>query len=462
MSAIANHNDSTPATPAALRAHNFVLIATDNPDKAAFIGVQLEQSGFDARIAHYDGSALKGAPRTAPRAILVLMSNHLEAAASIVSILKTRYKDSDPVFIGAVPKVMTTHDALFDSVIFPPAHPAQIAARVTSMIRLAAMQREITVRIETLREDFGIDYKFNTPAKAERFRVLFVGKASPEFMVVINALDKRDTDVIAAFTPYSAFDFMHDNPFDAVVLNMMGSPEPALSISAAMRRNSKLYHTPALFLTGDTFAEHDLAYAKGATDIIPFGSGEQEISGRILELANYHRLNMRLKTEFGNLGGDRCIESASGTYNQKFFYAHLRRVVAADKLAGLPTSMMLVRIDNNEDDAVSADILQLAYDQIGGMIKNMVRMEDIVARLGNNLYAVAFPSQFASTIEVVARRLSGAIDAMAFPKGGTGYGSYQLALDCRISDCQMEDTSAVLNTPINASPKAHANLGQTG
>ncbi len=453
-------SDSKFARPVSPRGHKLVMIATDNPDHAAFIGVQLEQSGFDTHIALYDGKTLKGAPRTPPRAILVSLSNHLDAVPDIITTLKKRYQAAAPMMIGAVPQADKAYAGLCDSLIFPPAHPAQIAARVTSMIRLSAMQREITLRIETLREDFGIDYQFAVSATEERFRVLFIGKASPEFMVIINALDRRNVDVIAAFTSYSAFDFMHENHFDAVVMNMLGSPEPAMSISAAMRRNARLYHTPSLFLTGKDFGAHDHAFAKGATDIIPFGASEEEMSGRILELANYHRLHTQLKTEFGNLGGERCTESASGTYNQKFFYAHLRRVMAADKYAGLPSAMMLVRIDKRGGDVVADDILQAAYDQVGSMIKNMVRMEDVVARLGNNLYAVAFPSQFASTIQVVADRLSGAIASMVFPKGDSAYGTYQLALDCRISDCQNDSNEARTPAPKNTAAKPPQTLTQ--
>ena len=88
-------------------------------------------------------------------------------------------------------------------------HPSQIANRVNAMIRLGAMDAEITRRLETLREDFNQHPDIGDLSPDRKFRVLFIGKASPSFMVVINALQDKGVEVIAAFTSFSAFDYLH-------------------------------------------------------------------------------------------------------------------------------------------------------------------------------------------------------------------------------------------------------------
>ena len=104
-----------------------VLIATDDPASSAVIAQQLERSGFDTRIAVYDGRTLKDAPRRAPKAVLVYFKDFLHTAAQVLTTLRARYNSYDLTFIGAFPRKGVIDADLFDSVIFPPAHPVQIA-----------------------------------------------------------------------------------------------------------------------------------------------------------------------------------------------------------------------------------------------------------------------------------------------------------------------------------------------
>ena len=418
-----------------------VLIATDDPAASAVIAEQLERSGFDIRVATFDGRVLKDAPRRAPKAVLIYFKDYLYAAPHVLTTLRARYDNQDIAFIGAFPRKGVIDADLFDSVIFPPAHPVQIARRVTSMMRLQKMEREIMLRIETLKEDFGIAYQFSETALESPFRVLFIGKASPEFMVVINALENKNVEVIAAFTSFSAFDFLHENPFDAVVMNMLTGPEPALTICETMRRNSQLYHTPTLFLTPTGFEGHDEAYSKGATDIIPAGADEEEISGRILEVANYYRIHQRLKAEFGALGGERCIDDASGSYNPAFLRAHLRRVFEADRVSREPTSIMMLRFCPQNTAPENSERLIAAYNQAGRLVKNLVRMEDVVARISDDTFAVVFPGQSPETLGVVEDRIRGVLESAAFQTGERVSNAFQLSVNASIASAGPGESS---------------------
>lgn len=436
-----------------------VLIATDDPATSAHIGKHLRRVGISTRIAIYDNQTLHDTPRRAPKAVLMCFKDHIEAAPKVLKSLKKRYAPHELTVIGAFSDPERVDSSLYDSVIFPPAHPAQIAGRVNALIRLNTMQREIMLRIETLKEDFGIEYEMKPPSVDSAFRVLFIGKASPEFMVIINALEAKNVEVIAAFTSYSAFDFLHDTPFNAVVMNALGSTEPAFSICETMRRNSKLYHTPTLFLTGEDFDAHDEAFSKGATDIIPFGSDSDEISGRILELANYHRLHQTLKAEFDDLGGTRCVDEPSGTYNKLFFFAHLRRVRLAQAEINAPTTLILVRVRPRTETLPDPDYVTAAYDQVGKMINNMVRMEDIVARIDDNLFAAAFPGQNHEIMQVVVDRIQGIVDATAFPSGDREKTTFQVDLDISLSG--IGDGADILGL-MNQDPPKSGDFQQTG
>ena len=62
----------------------------------------------------------------------------------------------------------------------------------------------------------------------------------------------------ATFTSFSAFDHLHDDRFDALVLNGGADASAALSLISALRRNARLYDIQPkralLDIKGDRFA----------------------------------------------------------------------------------------------------------------------------------------------------------------------------------------------------------------
>ena len=443
------HNESIVSQSQASK--QTVLIATDNPHESSYIGAALEKQGYGVQFCEFDGRTLKGTPVLAPSAVLFVFSDYIEKTPKIITALKTHFAPKDIPFIGALTRQGDIDTTIFDSVIFPPAHITQIANRVSSMIRLGQMEREIIRRVDTLREDFNIDYELTDETLRNPFRILFIGKASPDFMVIINALQKKNVEVVAAFTSFSAFDFLHERTFDAVVMNALEQSEPALTISETMRRNAKLYHVPTLFLVNpDKFEDHDLAYQKGARDIISSGAETEEISGRILELANYHRIHSQLKREFGNVGGKDCLDSATGVFNAKFFVAHLRRVSETMRLTQEPISLMAIRVKPTAHFEISAAKINEAIAQIGTMLKSLVRMQDITARMESDVFMIAFPSQDRASLQPVIDRISGIVDCAAFESDDAENGAFTITLETAIVE-QMdhEDSDFLIGTAMS-------------
>jgi len=426
-------------------AKQVVLIATDNPHESSYIGEALEIQGYDVQFCEFDGRKLKGTPVTAPSAILFVFSDYIEKTPFIITALKKHFAPKDIPIIGALTRKGNIDTSIFDSVIFPPAHITQIANRVSSMIRLGQMEREIIRRVDTLREDFNIDYELSDEALRSPFRILFIGKATPDFMVIINALQKKNVEVVAAFTSFSAFDFLHERKFDAVVMNALEQSEPALTISETMRRNAKLFHVPTLFLVNpETFEEHDMAYKKGARDIISSNAETEEISGRILELANYHRIHDQLKSEFGSVGGEDCLDIPTGVFNETFFSAHLRRVCKDMKASQEPISLMAIRVRPNAHFEVPQDKVSEAVAQVGTMLKSLVRMQDITARLEDDVFMIAFPGQERQSILPVIDRISSIVDCAAFESGDTEKGAFTISLETVIVEQMDHENSAFL------------------
>lgn len=424
---------SIPDKPRKFLPFKSVLIISDDIDQVASYIPQLQKSGYNTVTSALTGKTLQGIPRQAPDAILLHFSDAVTSTQAITNALRQRYDGKNVPIIGIFSENRTIDNSMFDSVMFAPVEPAQIAHRIGAMMRLNIMQTEIAMRMETLREDFGIDYRLNPKSFKDELKVLFIGKATPEFMIIINALEQKNVEVVAAFTSFTAFDFLHETTFDAVVMNALGGMEPGLSIAQTMRRNSSLYHTPTLLLANKGHVQTSLAFEHGVSDIIYADSDTKDIQDRILELARFHQLHRQVKAEFENLGQAECHDE-SGAYSNDFFAKHLNRLVDTYTKQDLPVSILTVHSDFIDRRPEDADSVSLVFNQLGHMIKNMVRVYDVTSRLSQKIYVVAFPGQPASTLEPVVKRLSSIQTTTEFGPSKDGRETYQLALNIELTE----------------------------
>lgn len=427
-------DDSNAVTGARARKTR-VLILSDHPTETKEVTKNLRALDFDIQLSLFDGNTLSAIPNEAPDAVLCHLIDYSEQGPNLAKVIHAHYDSRSIPLIGAMLRPTPDASIGFDSTLFGPMHASQIANRVNAMIRLGVMEGEISRRLETLREDFGQTPSIGDFSPDRKFRVLFIGKASPSFMVIINALQDKGVDVIAAFTSFSAFDYLHGDPFDAVVMNALEHSEPAFSISEAMRRNSKLYHTPTLFLVnGHSFTEHEAAYNRGARDIINIDADSEEISGRILELANYHRIHEQMKSDFQSLAVDSARDSTSLAYSQKFMRAHLPRMLTDAAKLSLPTILIGLKLTCNSVDEVTDKAIHSAYLQTSELLGNLVRMQDVVCRWDENKFVIAFYNTNKSEAKIILTRIRALLDCTTYDSGSPLGGALSITAETTISE----------------------------
>jgi len=401
-------------SPARTRLNRRVLIVTDDASGSIALVEHLRALSLDVSLTGYDGSGDIELPERSPSAVLCFLSDYVEHGPQIVAQLRTRYAPREFPILGRLMRE-TEGDHPYDSVLYEPVHAVQVAHRVSSLIRLGQMEAEIVRRMDTLRDTFGQTITLPDAPLRQPFRVLFIGKADPAYMAVVNALQDKNVNVVAAFTSFSAFDYLHDSTFDAVVMNALQGAEPAMTIAETMRRNPRLFHVPTLLLVNkDTFRDTDAAYDNGIKDLISSDAAPEELSGRILELANDCRLHQQLKNEFENLGGSDCSDPETGVLNARFLQAHLKRVSRDCRARKVPLSIMTIKLTPKFTSALSGDALSLAYVQSVKMIASVVRMQDIVARIDKDKVVVAFPEERRTDVARVAARINDMIETATF------------------------------------------------
>jgi len=417
-----------------------VLILSDTLAKPDTLMSAFAERGFSPIILSPDSDKL---PNRTPLAIVVIAEKPSVRIDRVLTSIKARYVGLNIPVLALMQSTPPLQDDRFDSILIAPYHPAQIVLRIAGLTRLASMEQEIELRLQTLEHDFGITHQRPQIQESDPFNILFIGKASPEFMVVINALQRKNVRVVAAFTSFTAFDYLYEQTFDAVVMNGLGTIVSALSVTQTMRKNAKLYHVPALLLANKIDAKEQKAvYGAGMNDILDASAPLTDISARVLEQANFHRMHSMLKDEFSVLGGEVCMDTSTQLFNKSFFNAHLSRVVKFYDARNLPVTLCLIRISPNDNFAPNIAI-GASYAQIGIMIKNLVRLQDITARIETNVFAIAFPGQTAEQLKPVSERLNSILKCATLSVPDTGEPlNIKLELTMTTLNTDMSQTSA--------------------
>jgi len=306
----------------------------------------------------------------------------------------------------------------WDMVFTRDAHPQQVLLNIEHMVRACVAEEEYDVRCETFKNSLQpLDHLMEQQAPLS---VLSIGQPDPEYLALTHGLRERGVDVTAALSSYSAFDYLHDKTFDAVLLWGGDQPSEALAIAAGMRRNTRLYHTPVL-LRLNRLVEIDLgdAYLRGVNDIANPLASVMEISDRLVRLARVYRRHLTIRKTLEALRHDPQMDKATGLFGRELFAAHLARLSKAATERNRPLSICVLRIADTPDiiRARQRKMLERAVPQIGSMIGRLVRSEDSAGRLSNEVFTLALPATQAEQARNVGERISAVIGCTAFDSG---------------------------------------------
>jgi two-component system, cell cycle response regulator PopA len=306
----------------------------------------------------------------------------------------------------------------FDLTLAPPLHPAQAVMRLENLVRMAVAEEEFELRLETFAER---GRRLDQPeAEGGPLRVLCVGEPAPQFLALSNALARNEAQVVGAFTSYTAFDYLHERVFDAAVLWGGENAQEALSIIAGMRRNTRLYHIPALLYQrgAPDIAAVD-AFNKGVTDVASAEVSESDTAKRVLELARSFRRQSAIRRALEKAKSSGLMDAATGLFTRDLFAAHLMRLAAAARVRNRPLSVCVLRVADRPEVSIarSGGWLDRAIPQIGSMIGRLVRAEDTAARLGPEVFALALPATSGAAAKLTAERIAAVIGCTAFEAG---------------------------------------------
>ncbi|MNU53177.1 Response regulator PleD [compost metagenome] len=334
------------------------------------------------------------------------------------------------------------HDA--DLMMSSPPHPAQAALRLEQLTRAGVAEEEFRLRQATFAAH-GVTLK--APDTGETpLQILTAGAADRRFLAMSNALSAAGAEVVAAPTPYTAFDYLHERAFDAAVLWGGQEQAPALSIASGMKRNTRLYHIPLiLYLRGAGEVELADLFRRGFADVAAAETPEDETAERVLALARNHRRRQAIRRALDSVRGSDLMDPATGLFSRDLFASHLARLAEGARSRNRALSVCVLRVSDSDPVVQSrgGGWLERAMPQIGAMVSRLVRVEDTAARLGPELFALVLPATGAAAARQAAERISAVIACTAFD-AGKDRSPFVVEFDVGVAEMQDGETPAAV------------------
>jgi len=395
-----------------------VLILAKGDEQAARLAEGLDPLGWRTVTARSPSAAMAALGDLQIEAAIVDLTDEGREVLSLPQRLKAACSPRRlPVLAIANPDPQLA-SAGFDLTLAPPIHPLQAAMRLESLVRMAVAEEEFELRLQTFAEH---GRRLEPPqTEGGALRILCVGEPAPQFLSLSNALSQYEAQAVGAFTSYTAFDYLHERPFDAVVLWADENRQEALAIVAGLRRNTRLFHVPALlYQRGPLTLPAAEAFQKGFTDVATADVAEIETAKRVLELARCHRRQTALRRALESARASGLMDPQTGLFTRALFAAHLTRLAAAAKARNRPLSICVLKLANTPEiaRARAEGWLEPALPQIGAMLGRLVRVEDTAAHLAPEVFALALPATGPASARLAAERIGAVVACTAFEAG---------------------------------------------
>jgi two-component system cell cycle response regulator len=376
-----------------------ILITGHNVEARDAISGMVGSAQYDVLVAEPDARLPAVAIGYGPDIVIVAGSSELDRAIEVCCRLKSapdlRYV---PVIVAAEAGHTAARRAALeagaDELLPLPADEIVLTARLRSIQRLSETSEELRRRRNTA-GDFG--FAESAPAFRPPGRVAFVafGEVScADWKPRLGGLLRHRIEVLA---PGQALDQEAGKRVpDVFVLDLATDGTRALKLIPELRSRAATRRAGILVIVG--VAAGDTEYAAmaldlGANDLIPADFDDAELAIRL-------RTQVRRKQEADSLRAAldedlrmAVVDPLTGLYNRRYAMAHLKRLTARAAETGRNFTIMVADLDhfkavNDTWGHAGGDAVLI---EIARRIKDNLRGNDMVARIGGEEFLIALP-----------------------------------------------------------------------
>jgi len=400
---------------------------------------QLAEAGCEA-------IALVGASAPAPERedILIIDAGAMEAGAQLAhEALKLPTRPLSVLIAceaGAPPAAGLAAFAPFDGAIALDAPKKLLARQIAHAARLGCGEEERARRRLTA-ATLGVA----EPAalEARRLKALYIGAPSPFFLALERAIAAHAGAVTAAFTSYTGFDHLHDEAFDAVVLNGAADTQIALSLCSALRRNATLANLPTMMVTAPGDARTaELALERGAAAVAGADQEGAAALGWLFDAIRRERRRRHVEHDVLALR-DVMGDARTGLFTPLAFEAHLARLADDHHATGRPLALIALNVLPAPGARRPAEkVWRKGFNEIASLASRLVRDCDCGAAFDDSTIMLALPFTDARGARRAAERVASVAECTAFATGDDGQAP--LVFEQSVADLQPGESGAGL------------------
>ena len=295
-----------------------------------------------------------------------------------------------------------------------------LKAQVAAWMRVAVAEEERARRAATA-ASFSLPAP--KPLEPRALKALYIGAPHAMFLTLERALSAHGCVFSAAFSSYCGFDHLHDEVFDAVVLNGVQDPASALSLCAALRRNASLCLIPTMLVVAQGDAKTSEAAIERRASAVAFANEPCGASlGWLLEAIRRDRLRRGAEHDIRALR-DMMGEPRTGLFKRDAFDAHLGRLASDHHASGRPLSLSALRVLPAHGARQPAEeVWKRGFGEIASLSARLMRECDTGAAIGADFIAIALPATRLQGAKRTAERIAAVAECTAFASGEGGAG----------------------------------------
>jgi two-component system cell cycle response regulator len=379
-----------------------VLVVDGDSDRAAGLADRLSRHGYSSVISETGQDALPIAFGGGADIVLVAADSAGDAAMLATALGQRSGARSLPVVLLTFGNVDAANDDPSD---------AGLLGRLRAMTRLTTIQNELFRRVDTA-ERFGVDVADipTPPDTINDARLLMIGGDQAEQGAVTTALHE-----VAAVVPmanaYAALQKLATANFDAAIVALDKSL--IAEFCRDIRYNPRLYNFPLIALVPQRIPE---LLADGTSETILKPWAKAELSERVVALVRQQRYRDALLRLYKQIRHAATADMLTGLYNHGFLLDHLGTQIAAARRNGKALTLACLAVANlaevNRAHGYAAGDRLLR--QVGSLIANLVRAEDLPARHSGAAFCISMTDTETAVANVAIRRIMGIVNQTSF------------------------------------------------
>lgn len=429
----------------------YLLIGDPDPDTALSRADALTKQGYRCIHASDAHSLLALADSRQPDVVLLGPFTPPADVFNIVQALKTADATQNlPIVLTDADLNEETlngaRDAGVDDILGTDDDITELTARLPRLSRSSVMVAELKRRVETAAVfNVSVDPQDFSRGYPERPQVMAVAQNGDHLTKLGQTLNAAGLHCTPEVSPFRAADRLDEGRFDAAVVAMDEGDDfsRVQYLCGHIRNNPRLFNLPTLVLGDGQLDDPESDLYRGGASIVLTGDADAALlSTYIHMLVNRQRMRWTLRDPFKATLAPQTSDSTGVAYSEAFWNAHLPRSVAAAQSRGSNLALgyidvpTLPRIEE-EFGRENADILA---HQLADWITGMTRIEDTVARVGDQGFVMLLPDTPEEEANRVVQRIIGILHNSEFHLGEEVMQVIHAWVEGGVAGLQEEDT----------------------